>query len=87
MEYLQDYGDFNPRTKLDAIEYVNNNYYALKQIMNLDNKMDEDELKEILIKYFSRFPDQISSISLQLFGHSINYTPTLNNIGGVIKYR
>jgi hypothetical protein len=55
--------------------------------MNLDNKMDEDELKEILIKYFSRFPDQISSISLQLFGHSRNYTPTLNNIGGVIKYR
>jgi hypothetical protein len=40
MEYLQDYGDFNPRTKLDAIEYVNNNYYALKQIMNLHKNME-----------------------------------------------
>jgi hypothetical protein len=35
MNYLDDYGKFNPKTKLDAKTYVDNNYYALKQIMNI----------------------------------------------------
>lgn len=87
MNYLDDYGKFNPKTKLDAKTYVENNYYALKQILNIDEDDSIEDAKEVLIEYFTRFPDQISRISLNTFGVAKNYTPVLNNIGGVIKYR
>jgi hypothetical protein len=89
MDHLDDYGKFNPKTKLDAKAYVDNNYYALKQIMNIDEDDYDsiEDVKNILIEYFTRFPDQISRVSLNTFGVAKNYVPRLNNIGGVVKYR
>lgn len=88
MEYLQDFGTFNPKNKLDATTYVNYNFVKLKQIMNLeDSEMEDDDIKKSLIDYFTRFPDQISQVSLNTFGVPKNYVPRLNNLGGVVKYR
>jgi hypothetical protein len=57
--------------------------------MNIDEDDYDsiEDVKEVLIEYFTRFPDQISSVSLNTFGVAKNYVPRLNNIGGVIKYR
>jgi len=87
MDYIEDFGTFNQKTKLDAESYVNNNIRQLIQIMNIDTERDLDDVKEELIEYFSRFPDQISQVSLKTFGFAKNYAPRTNNIGGVIKYR
>lgn len=89
MDYIEDFGRFNTKNKLDAKTYVDNNFYALKQIMNIDEDDYDsiDDIKNVLIEYFTRFPDQISSISLNTFGVPKNYVPRLNNIGGTIKYR
>ncbi len=89
MNYLNDFGKFNPKNKLDANTYVENNFHALKQVMNIDEDDYDnmDDVKNVLIEYFTRFPDQISQISLDTFGVPKNYIPKLNNLGGVIKYR
>ena len=57
--------------------------------MNIDEDDYDsiDDVKNVLIEYFTRFPDQISRVSLNTFGVAKNYVPRLNNIGGVIKYR
>jgi hypothetical protein len=89
MDYIEDFGRFNTKNKLDAKTYVDNNYYVLKQVMNIDEGDYDsiDDIKDVLIEYFTRFPDQISSVSLNTFGVAKNYVPRLNNIGGTIKYR
>lgn len=89
MEYLDGFSEFNPKNRLNAKEFVENNYYALKQLfsMDCDSYESDDAIKDVLVGYFTRFPEQISSISLKTFGVPKNYLLRLNNIGGVIKYR
>lgn len=89
MDYIEDFGKFNQKNKLDASEYVDNNFRRLIQLMNIDEGDYDsvDEVRDVLIEYFTRFPDQISNISLQTFGVPKNINVRLNNIGGTIKYR
>ena len=88
MDYLDDFTSFNPKTKLDAKTYVDINFNRLVQLMNIEieDYEDEDEIKNVLVEYFTRFPDRISSVNLQTFGVPKNYLLRLNNIGGTIKY-
>ena len=48
----------------------------------------DDEKRKILIEYFTRYPDEIKSVSFKSFGSPRNYVPALMNIGGTgqIKY-
>lgn len=88
MDYIEDFGKFNMKNKLDAESYVNANISRLTQMFNIEDDFTPEEKEKMLIEYFTRFPDQIKSISLKTFGAGTgNYIPTTNNIGGVIKYR
>jgi len=89
MDYIEDFSKYNQKNKLDAKTYVEYNINALIKIMNIDED-DYDSIEDIesvLIDYFTRYPDQISSINLSTFGVPKNYVVKLNNIGGVIKYK
>ena len=87
MDYIEDYSKYNQKNKLDAKLYVDVNVYALIQTMNIDEEdyNNIDEIKDVLIEYFTKHPDQISTINLATFGVPKNYLLKLNNIGGVVK--
>lgn len=88
MGYIDDYGEFNMKTKLDAKAYVEANIERLIQMYDMNDDSTIEEKQETLIKYFTRFPDQIRKISLQTFGTGPNnYVLRTNNIGGVVKYK
>lgn len=89
MDYMQDYGKFNAKTKLGAEAYVGANLYRLIQVFNMEDEDDQtvEEKEKYLIEYFTRFPDQIRSVSLSTFGMPVNVTPITNNIGGIYRER
>lgn len=85
MDYLDDFGKFNLKYKLGAESYVDNNLRRLMQIFNMDE--NEDNRNE-LIEYFTRFPDQISKLNIEIVGRNQNsHVLRTNNIGGVVKYK
>lgn len=89
MDYINDFGKFNQKSKLDADSYVDNNFRVLVQMMNIDEEDYEctDDIKKVLVEYFTRFPDQMSKISIETTGIPRSFNLSLNNIGGVVKYR
>lgn len=88
MKHILEYKKyFNPKNNLIAKDYVENNILRLSQLMNIElGDYNIDEVKEYLIDYFTRFPDEISSINLKTFGYPKNYVLKLTNIGGNFKY-
>jgi DNA invertase Pin-like site-specific DNA recombinase len=48
----------------------------------------DEEKENILVEYFTKYPDQIKSISVVTVGNPNQLAiPILNNIGGIIKYK
>lgn len=86
MGRLNDFNTFNNKNYIMAKDYVEGNFLRLVQHFKIED-LSEDEQKEELIKYFCRFPDQISRFNIQITGRSRNVIPIVNNIGGTIKYR
>jgi hypothetical protein len=89
MENLKCYSEFNLKHKLISTDYVRNNIRQLIQLMNIEEE-DYDSIEDIeneLIKYFTKFPDQITSLQLKTTGYPRSMNLSTNNIGGVIKYR
>lgn len=89
MENLQGFSEFNPKHKLTAQSYVKNNIRQLMQFMNIEEEDYEsiDEIESDLIKYFTKYPDQMTNYQLKTTGYPRNMNLSTNNIGGVIKYR
>lgn len=84
---MDTYEEFNIKRQLDAETFVDNNFLQLCQLYNVDDEMDNDEKRQVLVDYFQKYPDQISSYSIRFFGNNNTLrTPTTNNIGGTIKY-
>ncbi len=84
---VSDWSSFNPKSKLDAESFVKNNLFRLIQLFNIEDDYSTEEKEEILIKYLTRFPDQIRSLNLLFLDRSGSIFPKTNNIGGVVKYR
>ncbi len=61
---VSDWSSFNPKSKLDAESFVKNNLFRLIQLFNIEDDYSTEEKEEILIKYLTRFPDQIRSLNL-----------------------
>jgi hypothetical protein len=89
MENLKGYSEFNPKNELTARSYVDNNIRQLIQSMNIEEEDYEsiEDIKSELIKYFTKFPDQISSFQIRTTGYPRSMNLSTNNIGGVVKYR
>lgn len=89
MDNLKGFSEFNLKHKLTAESYVENNLRQLIQIMNIEGEDYDsiDEIKSDLIKYFTKFPDQITGYQLKTTGYPKHMKLSTNNIGGVIKYR
>ena len=87
MDYIEDFSKYNQKNKLDASSFVDVNVYALIQTMNIDEEDYDsiDDIKSVLVDYFTKHPDEISTISLSTFGVPRNYSIKLNNIGGAIR--
>jgi hypothetical protein len=88
MNYLDDWSLYNQKNLLKAKEFVNDNFFRLVQFFNFEEESSDEEKKQILIDYFTKYPDQIKSISVYTVGNPNQMNvPRLMNIGGVIKYR
>ena len=62
---ISQWSDFlNPKSKLDAETFVHNNLYRLIQLFNVDDELSIEEKEESLIKYLTKYPDQIKSLNL-----------------------
>jgi len=87
MEHINDWVQYNQKNILSAKEYVNDNLYRLISTFHMeDEDFTTEEKEQILIDYFTKFPDQISSISVQTVGRPNQMSvPKLNNIGGAFK--
>ena len=89
MDNIQGFSKFNAKYKLTAQSYVENNIRQLIQLMNIEEDEFEslDEVKDVLITYFTKYPDQITNYQLKTTGYPKHMNLSTNNIGGVIKYR
>jgi len=87
MDYIDDWSKYNQANILKAKEYVDDNLFRLIRFLDFEDGID-DEKKQSLIDYFTKYPDQISKINIQTVGRPNQLSvPKLNNIGGVVKYR
>ena len=58
------------------------------KLFDLNDEYTNEEKEDILIDYFTKYPDQIKSIVITTVGNPNQISiPTLNNIGGTVKYR
>lgn len=88
MNYIDDWSLYNQKNLLKAKEFVNDNLFRLVQFFNIQDDVETEEKKQILIDYFTRYPDQIKSINFYTVGSPNQLSiPRLNNIGGTFKYR
>lgn len=89
MKNIDGFSEFNLKYKLNAESYVNNNIRQLIQFMNIEEDDYEslDDIKNDLIIYFTKYPEQISKYQLKTTGYPKHFNLSTNNIGGVIKYR
>lgn len=88
MNHLKDWRLFNQKNLLNAKSYVKDNFLRLIQLFDLSDDYTIEEKEDILIEYFTKYPEQIKSISVTTVGNPNQLAvPILNNIGGVVKYR
>jgi len=88
MNYIQDWSKYNQDNVLKAKEYVQDNLFRLITFFNDEDGYTTEEKEQLLIDYFTKYPDQIKKINVQTVGKPNQLSiPRLNNIGGVVKYR
>ena len=88
MNYIDDWSLYNQKNRLKAKEFVHDNLSRLIKFFNFDGESSEVDREQLLIDYFTKYPDQIKSINFYTVGNTNQLSiPRLNNIGGVIKYK
>jgi hypothetical protein len=86
MNFLYEWGEYSANP--DIREWVQSNFWRLNQMMDIDDDLDLEEKEDILIKYFSKYPDQIKMLNIEFPQYDIDsYVPKIQNIGSYIKYR
>ena len=88
MNYIDNWSLYNQKNRLKAKEFVNDNLFRLITFFNFEDESSEEERAQLLIDYFTKYPDQIKSINFFTVGNPNQLSiPRLNNIGGTFKYR
>ncbi len=88
MNYIDDWSLYNQKNKLNAKDYVSSNLFRLVSLFKFDDECSDEEKEQLLVDYFTKYPDQIKSLSYYTVGKPNQMSvPRLMNIGGVIKYR
>jgi len=88
MNYIDDWSLYNQKNKLNAKDYVSSNLLRLVSLFEFDDECSDEEKEQLLVDYFTKYPDQIKSLSVYTVGKPNQISiPRLMNIGGVIKYR
>jgi len=86
MDYIDDWDLYNQKHRLSAKDYVTDNLYRLIKFFNIEDDYTIEEQEQILIDYFTKYPDQIQFLSIHTIGRPHQLAiPRLNNIGGVFK--
>jgi len=86
MDYIDDWDLYNQKNRLSAKDYVTDNLYRFIKFFNIEDDYTIEEQEQILIDYFTKYPDQIQSLTIHTIGrpHQLSI-PSLNNIGGEFK--
>ena len=93
-EYFKTYEDFNPSTKKEVEDYVDEliekDYGKLLKILNIktpDREIDVDELKQQAVEYFTEVPDRMNKtiLSFNSIPVKANVIPKLTNIGYCLR--
>jgi len=88
MDIIKSWSDWNPKIDFEVRGWVKNNLWRLIQLISVDSDLTIEEKEELLVDYFSRYPDQIPKLNLQFpQGDGESMIPRVQNIGGTIKYR
>ena len=88
MNYIDDWSLYNQKNKLKAKDYVSSNLLRLVSLFKFEDECSGEEKEQLLVDYFTKYPDQIKSLSYYTVGNPNQMSvPRLMNIGGVIKYR
>lgn len=88
MNYIDDWSLYNQKNKLKAKDYVSSNLFRLISLFKFDDECSDEEKEQLLVDYFTKYPDQIKSLSYYTVGNPNQMSvPRLMNIGGIIKYR
>jgi len=92
MKYLKEYSKWNPKVNREVKEFVEDRKYNLPHLW--DDNLSEDENIDKMIKYFTKYPDEMKSI---LNGDNVilpaskiglkNAAPIVQNIGGVHDFK
>lgn len=93
MKYLKEWSNWNPKTNREVKEFVEDHKYNLPQLW--DDNLSEDENVEKMIKYFTKYPDEMKSIingdkltlPMNKSTNIKNGAPILQNIGGVHDFK
>lgn len=87
-EIIKKWSEWNPKVDFEVKGWVKNNLWRLIQLMEPDEDLSDDEKEDVLVDYFTRYPDQIPKLNLQFpQGDKMSMVPKVQNIGGVVKYR
>lgn len=80
--------EYNIKNRLEAENYVEANFLRLAKFVPDYENYTEEELKQILADYFTKYPDQIIQLNLYTIGRFPCPIPILQNIGSYyIKYK
>ena len=93
MKYLKEWSNWNTKINKQVKEFVEDHKYNLPQLW--DDNLSEDENVKKMVKYFTKYPDEMKSI---LNGDKLtvatpstsnikNAAPILQNIGGVHDFK
>lgn len=86
MNFLYEWSEYPIRNEISS--WVQSNFWRLDQMIDIDDDLTNEEKEDILIRYFSKYPDQIKTLNLEFPQLDIDiYIPKVQNIGGYIKYR
>ena len=86
--WVDDFYQFNLKNKADAKSFVSSCLYKLIGIFNIDDEYTIDEAEDLLVDYFTKYPDQIPQITVKYLGGEFrNYVLKTNNIGGIYSKR
>ena len=91
--YIKEYSNWNPKINKEVKEFVEDHKYNLPQLW--DDNLSEDENVEKMIKYFTKYPDEMKSIingdkltlPMNKSTNIKNGAPILQNIGGVHDFK
>ena len=94
MKFLKEFSNWNPKLNKQVLDFIDTNKdYLICNFFDKD-KSDEENMN-VLIDYYTKYPDEMKKSSINKDDLSIalpttslrNSSPILQNIGGVKDFR